>query len=116
MARVDYTYVISAFLREKEKEKEWFSPKKEVGDGISREIVVGIYRHDDAVISISFFLSLFSLNLDKSIHRYVFICSSILDTFSILSSLIDVIDFKTVLNICEYVHIQFQSVTQDKIK
>ena len=36
-----------------------------------------------------------------------------LDIFSILSSLIDVIDFKTVLNICEYVHIQYKSVTQD---
>ncbi len=59
MARVDYTYVISALLTEKEKEKEWFSPKKESGDGISREIVIGINRHDDAVISISFLLSLF---------------------------------------------------------
>jgi hypothetical protein len=47
LARVDYTYVISALLTEKEKEKEWFSPKKESGDGISREIVIGINRHDD---------------------------------------------------------------------
>lgn len=57
MACVDYTYVISALLTE----KEWFSSceKKEKGDGISREIVVGINRHDDddAVISISIHFS-----------------------------------------------------------
>ncbi len=50
------------FYLRKKRRKSGSLPKKESGGGINREIVVVINRHNNAVISISFF-SLLSITL-----------------------------------------------------